>query len=131
MFPTQLESKKINTRERAGFATLNAFDKMQSLNQPAKLFDIKFIVTVLRNTRCCPKCRSEYSTNYDLRMGGKFHKLVGFREYLFSSSLFLDWLRLHCFLLYGGLLRFCLQVAKWMMWLWVAVSTSETWFINL
>lgn len=71
MFPCQAESKKIKTREKSGATALSAVDKMQSLNQPAKLFDNKFVVTVLRNSRCCPNCRSEYSTNYDLRMGGK------------------------------------------------------------
>ncbi|XP_011192640.2 uncharacterized protein LOC105218629 [Zeugodacus cucurbitae] len=69
MFSSQKESRKGNAREKTGSKTINTFDKMQGLNQPAKLFDNKFVVTVLRNTRCCPKCRSEYSTNYDLRMG--------------------------------------------------------------
>ncbi|XP_049303754.1 RING finger protein 17 [Bactrocera dorsalis] len=69
MFPIHAESKKNNTREKSSALALSTVDKMQSLNQPAKLFDNKFVVTVLRNTRCCPKCRSEYSTNYDLRMG--------------------------------------------------------------
>ncbi|XP_053946711.1 uncharacterized protein LOC128855656 [Anastrepha ludens] len=62
-------SKKNNARGIAGAPANSAYEKMQSSSPPAKLFDRKFVATALRNTLCCPKCRSEYSTNYDLRMG--------------------------------------------------------------
>ncbi|CAD6993298.1 unnamed protein product [Ceratitis capitata] len=71
MFPIRNESRRCNTRDKASTSAMNAgaVEKVQGSNQPAKLFDKKFVATALRNTRCCPKCRSEYSTNYDLRMG--------------------------------------------------------------